>query len=62
MTTTVGVSGVGWLVGLEDCCNLVLVSCCCWELAAEAQFENPQEGESPLLETITRKLVKNMAR
>jgi hypothetical protein len=45
---------------LEDCCGSVLVSCCCYKLVAEAwgQFGNPEEGEHPPLEAVTRKLVK----
>jgi hypothetical protein len=36
------------------------VSCCCEKLVAEAggQFGNPEEGERPQLEAVTRKLVK----
>jgi hypothetical protein len=45
---------------LEDCCGVVLVSCCCQKLLAEAkkQFRNLEEGECPPLEEVTRKLVK----
>jgi hypothetical protein len=48
---------VSWLVSeLEDCCSSVLVSCCCEKLITEArgQFGNPEVGERPPLETITR--------
>jgi hypothetical protein len=36
------------------------VSCCCEKLVAEArgQFGNPEEGERPQLEAVTRKLAK----
>jgi hypothetical protein len=50
-----------WLVSeLEDCCGLVLVSCCCSELiaAARRQFGKPGEGERPRLEAVTRKQEK----
>jgi hypothetical protein len=45
---------------LEDCCGTLVVSCCCEKLVAEArgQFGNPEEVERPLLEAVTRKLVK----
>jgi hypothetical protein len=52
---------VGELVSeLEDCCSSVLVSRCCEKLVADAQgqFRNPEEGERPPLETVTRRLVK----
>jgi hypothetical protein len=54
-------SGVSWLVSeLEDSYGSVVVSCCCENLVAEArgQFGNPEEGERPPLEAVTRKLVK----
>jgi hypothetical protein len=46
---------------LENCCGSVLVSCCCQKLVAVArgQCGNPEEGESPPLEAVTRQpLVK----
>jgi SHS2 domain-containing protein len=45
---------------LEDCCGTVLVSCCAQKLVAEAwgQLEDPEGGERPPLEAVTRKLVK----
>jgi hypothetical protein len=45
---------------LEDCCCTIIVSCCSEKLVAEdgGQFVNPEEGERPLLEAITRRLVK----
>jgi hypothetical protein len=46
---------------LEDCCGSVPVSCCCYKLVAEAlgQFGNPEDGERPPLEAVTRQqLVK----
>jgi hypothetical protein len=43
----------------EDCWGSVVVSCCCEKLVAEAQgqFGNPEEGERPLLEAVTRRRV-----
>jgi hypothetical protein len=64
MAASLGVSwycGVSWLASeLEDCCGSVLVCCCCYKLVAEArgQFGNPEEGVRPLLEAVTRKLVR----
>jgi hypothetical protein len=45
---------------LEDCCGSILVSCCCKKLVAEArgQCGNPEEGERPPLEAVTRRPVK----
>jgi hypothetical protein len=38
-------------VSYEDCYSTVLVSCCCFELVAEArgQFGNPEKEERPPL-------------
>jgi hypothetical protein len=43
------------LLELEDCCGLVLVSCCCEKLVAEARehFGNPEERERPPLKAAT---------
>jgi hypothetical protein len=51
---------VGEWVSELDCCGSVLVSCWCEKLLAEArgQFGNPEEGERPPLEAVTRKRVK----
>jgi hypothetical protein len=45
---------------LEDCCGIIVVSCCCEKLGAEAggQLGNPEEVERPPLEAITRRLEK----
>jgi hypothetical protein len=45
---------------LEDYCCSVFVSRCSEKLVAEARepFGNPEEGEHPALEVVTRKLVK----
>jgi hypothetical protein len=45
---------------LEECCGTVVVSRCCHKLVAETwgQIGNPEEGEPPPLEAVTRKLVK----
>jgi hypothetical protein len=45
---------------LEKCCRSVLVSCCSEKLVVEAWglFGNPEEGERPPLEAVTRKLVE----
>jgi hypothetical protein len=41
---------------LEDCCNSVIVSCCCKKLVAEVRghFGNQEEGELPPLEVVTK--------
>jgi hypothetical protein len=45
---------------LDNRWGSVVVSCCCEKLAAEEgeQFGNPEEGERPPLEGVTRRLVK----
>jgi hypothetical protein len=46
---------------LEGCCRSDVVSCRCQKLVTEArgQFWNPEEGERPPLEAVTRRqLVK----
>jgi hypothetical protein len=42
---------------LEDCWSSAIVTCCCEKLVAEArgQFGNPEEGERPPLEAVTRR-------
>jgi hypothetical protein len=48
---------VEWVSELEDCCESVLTTCYCGKLVAEArgQFGNPEEGECPPLEAVTRR-------
>jgi hypothetical protein len=60
MATSLGVSGVELVGELEDCCGSVLVRCCCQKLVTETwqQFGKLEEGERPLLEAVTRRLVK----
>jgi hypothetical protein len=45
---------------LEESCGRAVVSCCREKLVTEArgQFGNPEKSERPLLEAVTRKLVK----
>jgi hypothetical protein len=45
---------------LDNRWGSVGVRCCCEQLVAETrgQFGNPEEGECPLLEAVTRILVK----
>jgi hypothetical protein len=46
---------------LENCCGSVVVIFCCEKLlaAVRGQFGNPEEGECPPLEAVTRqRLVK----
>jgi hypothetical protein len=45
---------------LQDCCGAVVVRCCCEKLVAEArgQFGNPEAGERPPLDAVTRTLMK----
>jgi hypothetical protein len=47
---------------LENCCSSVVVSCSYGKLVAKEreQFGNPEEGERPPLEAVTRRLVKKI--
>jgi hypothetical protein len=66
MAASLGVSGVesvgSWVSEseLQDCWGSDIVSCCCEKLVAEARgpLANPEEGERPPLEAVTRRRMR----